>query len=115
MSEMDVSDCATYLCPKYSDLFTEYLKNGCINDFNHNNNYMSDVKLIELNDNYDNYDDYCYENINNISISINMFCILIIISSLISLFLGYNLGKYEIEEELKIINDKRVDIKELYY
>ncbi len=100
----DVSECSTYLCPKYRNIANDYLTNGCIGEFKDYFKENFDItkmnKETKLNINYENKRNETSE---------KYILFLTTISSLISLYIGFIFGKKEKENEMKIL------IKEIEY
>ncbi len=97
----DLSECSTYLCPKYRVMAEDYMRAGCVGEFK---DYIlkGEFKIEKLNMISKN-------NINKgESVSINNVFILSTISSLISLYIGFIIGKKEKEKE-EIILMKEFD------
>lgn len=101
----DLSECSTYLCPKYRNIAKDYLSNGCVGEFKDyfNENFDTtkinkEIEFISENEN----------NINDLN-DINHILFLMSISTLISFYIGFIFGKKEKEDETKIL------IKEIEY
>ncbi len=94
----DLSECSTYLCPKYRVMAEDYMRNGCVGEFK---DYVLKGSLKES----ETLNMMISENnINeNKSVSINSVLFLSTLSSIISLYIGFNIGKKEKENEQMLL------------
>ncbi len=101
----DLSECATYLCPKYRVMSEDYMREGCVGEFKDyvlKGSLKEEAESIRLNMISEN-DIHEKE-----SVSINSVLFLSTISSLISLYIGFYFGKKEKMNEQMILM-KQID------
>ena len=98
----DLSECSTYLCPKYRVMAEDYMRNGCVGEFKDyvlKGSLKEDVTLKMISENSVNEDK---------SVNINSVLFLSTLSSLVSLYIGYKIGIKE-KEDMQMILMKEFD------
>ncbi len=96
----DLSECSTYLCPKYRVMAEDYMREGCVGEFKDYalkgsfKEEKEDITLNMISESYVNKEK---------SVSINSVLFLTTISSIISLYIGFYMGKKEQENTQMIL------------
>lgn len=89
----DLSECSTYLCPKYRVMAEDYMRNGCVGEFKdyalkgsfkEDELLKEDITLNMISESYVNKEK---------SVSINSVLFLSTLSSLTSLYIGFKIER----------------------
>jgi hypothetical protein len=98
----DLSECSTYLCPKYRVMAEDYMRSGCVGEFKDyalKGSFKEDITLNMISESYVNKEK---------SVSINSVLFLSTFSSLTSLYIGYKIGKKE-KKDMEMLLMKEFD------
>lgn len=93
----DLSECSTYLCPKYRVMAEDYMRNGCVGEFKDyvlKGSLKEDITLNMISENHIN---------ENKSVNMSSVLFLSTLSSIISLYIGFHIGKKEKEKEQMLL------------
>jgi hypothetical protein len=96
----DLSECSTYLCPKYRVMAEDYMRDGCVGEFKDyvlKGSLKEDIRLNMISKKDEEK-----------RVSINSVLFLSTLSSIISLYIGLKIGKKE-KEDMQMLLMKEFD------